>query len=103
AIVATTACAGRSCLAALASIALPDLDKVLIARKSKRAVGALEVCSHVVLQGTLRWRVRDGEQGEHELGNHIRGWEVRLLALRGTRVDPQVETAEVLLLKLPSQ
>src|SRR5262252_5482877 len=61
-----------SCPADLASIAFPDLDKVLIARKSKRAVGALEMCSHVVLQGSLRWGVRDGEQVEHELGNHIR-------------------------------
>ena len=81
----------------------PDLDKVLIARKSKRAIGELEVCSHVFLQRTLRWRVRNGKQVEHELGNHIRRWKIRRLDLRGTRVDPHVIIAAALLLKLPCQ
>src|SRR5689334_16848196 len=53
------------------SIAFPDLDEVLIARKSIRAVGAREVRAHVVRQGTLRWRARDGEQVEHELGYRV--------------------------------
>src|SRR5262249_183047 len=85
------------------SIAVPDLDEVLITRKSERAARTLEMWSEVVRRGTFRWRVRDGEQVEHELGNHIRRWEVSRLDLRGTRVDPQVITTAALLSKLPGQ
>src|SRR5206468_6596567 len=69
------------------STASPDLDEVLIARKSKRPFRALEVRSYVRLQRPAHRRVRNREEIEHELGNGIRRCEIRRLDLRGNGVD----------------
>src|SRR5439155_20262939 len=85
------------------STASPDLDKVLIARKSKRAVGTFESCSHVILQRVTRRRVRYREQVEHEFRNGIRRWKVRGLDVRGNGLDPHLIGPAALLFKLAGQ
>src|SRR6266403_462090 len=85
---------------ASSSTAPPYLDEVLIARKSKRPFGALEVCSYVLLQRAARGRVRNREEVEHELGNGIRRCEIRRLDLRGNGFDQHLIRLAAPLLKL---
>src|SRR5437870_13872148 len=102
-ILETWKCSSRTKSAHDPSTASPDLAKVLIARKSKRAAGTFESCSHVILQRVTRRRVRYREQVEYEFRNGIRRWKVRGLDVRGNALDPHLIDAAALLLKLAGQ